>query len=72
MKFFIKDLSSKCDEISAVSCGFGHIYWRNTYWKTSFFFAVIKLQKPCVNGFIFPVRWLEDPGSSLCLMFFTF
>ena len=22
---------------SAVSCGFGHIYWRNPYWKTSFF-----------------------------------
>ena len=21
----------------AVSCGFGHIYWRNTWWKTSFF-----------------------------------
>ena len=19
------------------SCGFGHIYWRNPYWKTSFF-----------------------------------
>ena len=24
----------------AVSCGFGHIYWRNTWWKTSFFYAV--------------------------------
>ena len=22
---------------SAASCGFGHIYWRNPYWKTSFF-----------------------------------
>ena len=22
---------------AAVSCGFGHIYWRNTQWKTSFF-----------------------------------
>ena len=22
---------------SAVSCEFGHIYWRNPYWKTSFF-----------------------------------
>ena len=21
---------------SAVSCGFGHIYWRNPEWKTSF------------------------------------
>ena len=26
-------LLTKC----AVSCGFGHIYWRNTEWKTSFF-----------------------------------
>ena len=22
---------------SAGNCGFGHIYWRNPYWKTSFF-----------------------------------
>ena len=22
---------------SAVTCGFGHIYWRNSLWKTSFF-----------------------------------
>ena len=22
---------------TAVSCGFGHIYWRNSQWKTSFF-----------------------------------
>ena len=22
---------------STVSCGFGHIYWRNSWWKTSFF-----------------------------------
>ena len=28
MKFSIKDFFSKCDE-SAVSCGFGHIYWIN-------------------------------------------
>ena len=26
---------------SAVSCEFGHIYWRNPYWKTSFFCAVV-------------------------------
>ena len=28
MKFSIKDFFSKCAK-SAVSCGFGHIYWRN-------------------------------------------
>ena len=32
MKFSIKDFFSKCDH-----CGFGHIYWRNLSWKTSFF-----------------------------------
>ena len=26
--------------ISAGNCGFGHIYWRNPSWKTSFFCAV--------------------------------
>ena len=29
MKFSNKDFFSKCE--------FGHIYWRNPYWKTSFF-----------------------------------
>ena len=27
---------------SAFSCGFGHIYWRNSYWKTSFFVQCLK------------------------------
>ena len=36
MKFSIKDFFCKCDQV-AVSCGFGHIYCRNPWWKTSFF-----------------------------------
>ena len=28
MKFSSKDLFSKRDQVPAVSCGFGHIYWR--------------------------------------------
>ena len=32
MKFFPVNVTK-----SAVSGGFGHIYWRNPYWKTSFF-----------------------------------
>ena len=28
---------------SAVSCGFGHIYWRNPSWKTSFFVQCLVL-----------------------------
>ena len=35
MKFFARDLFIKFTK-TAVSCGFGHIYWRNTSWKTSF------------------------------------
>ena len=35
MKFSIKDFFSKYDQ-TAISYGFGHIYWRNPYWKTSF------------------------------------
>ena len=30
MKFSIKDFFSKYVNKSAVSCGFGHIYWRNS------------------------------------------
>ena len=34
IKFSIKDFCSKCDQIRSY---FGHIYWRNPKWKTSFF-----------------------------------
>ena len=27
----------RCNLTTTVSCGFVHIYWRNPYWKTSFF-----------------------------------
>ena len=37
MKISIKDFFSICVTKSAVSCGFGHIYWRNPKLKTSFF-----------------------------------
>ena len=33
-EYYLKSLHKKW------SCGFGHIYWRNPYWKTSFFCAV--------------------------------
>ena len=36
MKLSMKDFFSKCHQIRS-SCGFGHIYWRNPSWKTSFF-----------------------------------
>ena len=35
-KFFIKDFFKNVIK-SAGNCGFGHIYWRNPEWKTSFF-----------------------------------
>ena len=33
IKFSIKAFFSK----SARNCGFGHLYWRNPWWKTTFF-----------------------------------
>ena len=33
MRFSMKDFFSKCDQIRS----FGHIYWKNPSWKTSFF-----------------------------------
>ena len=45
MKFSIKDFFSK----SAVSCRFGHIYWRNPQWKTSFFLSNVIFWK-----------WIDD------------
>ena len=32
MEFSIKDFSGKCDQIRSFR-EFGHIYWRNPYWK---------------------------------------
>ena len=29
---------------SAVSCGFGHIYWRNPQWKATYFSAAIVIK----------------------------
>ena len=34
---FPLSISSVSETKSKVSCGFGHIYWRNPSWKTSFF-----------------------------------
>ena len=38
VKFSIKDFFSKCDQ-TAVSCGFGHIYWRNPLMENFIFCA---------------------------------
>ena len=34
---FLLSISSVNVTKSAVSCGFGHTYWRNLWWKASFF-----------------------------------
>ena len=39
LKFSIKDVFSKCDQIAGNS-GFGHIYWGNPYFKNFIFCAV--------------------------------
>ena len=41
--------------ISSVSFGFGHIYWRNPQWKTSFFCAMISF--PCSNIYDLHVKF---------------
>ena len=45
MKFFNKYFFSNYEK-----CGFGHIYWRNLLWKTSFF-CVVYLAERCVFNF---------------------
>ena len=35
---------------SAVSCGFGHIWWRNALWKTSFFVQCTWKMQQCKNA----------------------
>ena len=40
MKFSIIDFFSKCDE-TAVSCGFGHIYWKKSLTENFIFCAVL-------------------------------
>ena len=37
---FLWKISSVIVTKSAVSCGFGHIYWRNAWWKCSFLCSV--------------------------------
>ena len=42
---FALNISSVNDAKSAGKCGFGHIYWRNPLWKTSFFCVVFVNQQ---------------------------
>ena len=39
---------------SAVCCGFGHIYWRNPDWETSFFSSVFR-KVTTLNNFLFSI-----------------
>ena len=56
---------------SAVSCGFGLIYWRNPSWKTSFF-VQHKLKLLLSNEITHDITWLLIPLNKLlfylCLM----
>ena len=51
MTFSIEDLFNKIQ--SAVSCGFGHIYWRNPQRKTSFF-GQWKISSTCAQQMLCP------------------
>ena len=65
MKFSIKYFLSKCDQIrrklETGNWGFGHIYWRNTSWKTSFFVQWVLLVLS------FDSYWWIGPISSIAL-----
>ena len=49
IKFSIKDFFSKCDQIPTIFCGFGHIYWINPKWKTSFFLCSMNQVKSTIS-----------------------
>ena len=63
MKFFIKDFFSKFDQILSFLV-FGHIYWRNPYWKASIF--VLRLSLPTSdliqNTYFTAAIWPQLPG----------
>ena len=71
MKSSIKDFFSKCDQIRR-KLRFGHIYWRNPKWKTSFFCAA-SLSISCwflfllVNGYLIYITTylLTSPNDSI-------
>ena len=44
---------------SAVSCGFSYIYWRNLWWKTSFFFFAVSWEYTKVCLCEEQVSWKE-------------
>ena len=51
MKFSIIVFFSKCNKF-AWKCGFGHINWRNPYWKTSFFVQCLVHRKVNILKFV--------------------
>ena len=43
-----------------LSCGFGHIYWRNPQWKTSFFCVVrVKVNQPLFVPAFSLIQWFS-------------
>ena len=54
MKFSIKDFFSKCDHIHG-NCGFGHIYWKRSFWKNFSFFVQCKFLGFCWHQHLFLV-----------------
>ena len=58
---------------SAVSCGFGHIYWKNLEWKTSFFVYCKTLISIVVLFFQFLVSpFTQEKIFSFPLMLYWF
>ena len=51
---FSLGISSVYMNKSEGNCGFGHIYWRNPWWRTSFFVQWIKII--CNASFVFKMK----------------
>ena len=70
-KFSIKDFFSK--RISSGKCGFGHIYWRNPWWETSFFVQCLSkaFDRVWYEGLLFKIQGLEV-RSNLCKFLVSF
>ena len=54
---------------SAVSCGSGHIYWRNTYWKTCFLCSDNSFEG--IIDFLWGA-WSPNPTNTTCVFHGSF
>ena len=58
---------------STGNCGFGHIYWRNTWWKTSFFLqCYLDISTPTFSSYITFHLARFNPFRNSVSLFYSF